>query len=245
MDKDVIGIIIAMEEELNEIQKVVENKETIKIYDLEFIKGTINNTNCIMVKCGVGKVNAGRVTQILIDKFSPLYILNLGTAGAINESLNIGDVIIAHKVVQHDFDITAFNHQKGYIPNVGVFMESDEELIKKSKTLINQFKKEKDYINDEINKRNSDFSIDLGVVASGDIFCESKKMKEKIYTKFNADVVDMECAAISQVAKLCGIPFLTIRCISDIPNGKNNYTFDENLEFASYRCSLILKKICE
>lgn len=84
----------------------------------------------------------------------------------------------------------------------------------------------------------------MGVVASGDIFCTDENMKNKINKKFNAGVVDMECAAIGHVAVLDNIPFISVRSISDIPNGDNASTFDENLELASTRCAEILNEFC-
>ena len=85
------------------------------------------------------------------------------------------------------------------------------------------------------------YKVKIGVVATGDIFCTEVVMKDKIRTKFNADVVDMECAAIGQVAFLNGIPFMAIRGVSDSPNGENASTFDENLNLASQRCAEILE----
>ena len=122
------GIIAAMNEEMIEIKKIMSKIEEKNIYELIFFTGVINNVEVVLVEAGVGKVNASRVTQILIDKFNPKAIINVGSAAGCNDELEIGDIVIGNKLVQHDFDITAFNHPKGYISNVGQFIESDSKL---------------------------------------------------------------------------------------------------------------------
>lgn len=223
------GIIAAMQEEMQEIRKIMQNIEEVKKYELTFFKGNIKNENIVLVESGVGKVNTARVTQILIDNFKIKGIINVGSAGSCNDELEIGDIVIGKKIVQHDFDITAFGHEKGFISNLGQFVESDELLINKMEETIKKIK-------------NKDFGIKIGTIASGDIFCTEPKMKEKIKTKFNADCIEMEGAAISQVCKLDNIPFLIVRSISDKPNGKNEITFDKFLEKASKRCAYILNE---
>jgi adenosylhomocysteine nucleosidase len=224
-----IGIIAAMQEEKEAIKEIMENISEEKSYELTFTRGTINSKECILVESGVGKVNAGRTTQILIDKYDIEYIINVGSAGTATDSLNIGDIVIGKELVQHDFDITAFNHPKGYISNIGLNVKSNEELIKKFEHAIEKMK-------------NEDFKIKIGTIASGDIFCTLPQMKDKIHTKFNADAIEMEGAAIAQVCFLDKIPFIVIRSISDSPNNKNHITFDKYLELASKRCAKILKE---
>jgi len=226
------GIIAAMKEEMQEIEKIMYNKENKKIYELNFIKGKINDTEVVLVEAGVGKVNAARTTQILIDNFKVEAIINVGSAGSSNDELDIGDIVIGNKIVQHDFDITAFGHPKGYISNVGQFIESDNVLIEKMEQTIS-------------NIEDNEFKIKIGTIASGDIFCTELKMKEKIRSKFNSDAIEMEGAAIAQVCKLDNIPFLVIRSISDKPNGNNHITFDQFLEKASKRCAIIIKNFFE
>lgn len=226
------GIITAMQEEMQEIENIMEEKKTQKIYELNFITGKINSTDVVLVEAGVGKVNASRTTQILIDNFETDAIINVGTAGSANDELKIGDIVIGEKVVQHDFDITAFGHPKGFISNVGQYVESDKTLIEKMEQTV-------------LKMRDSEFKIKIGTIASGDIFCTELKMKEKIRTKFNADAIEMEGAAIAQVCKLDNVPFIIIRSISDKPNGNNNITFDKFLEKASKRCAKIIKEFLE
>lgn len=223
------GIIVAMEEEKEEILKIMEEIDEKDIYENCFYSGKIEEKKVVLVKSGIGKVNAARITQILIDKFKVKNIINVGSAGALNPFLNIGDIVIAEKLIQHDFDITAFDHDKGYITGVGDYIYSDFELVKKLQNVANKIKDET-------------YKINTGVIASGDIFCTDIAMKNKIYSKFDAECVEMEGAAIAQVCYLDNVPFVVIRSISDTPNGNNAIVFDKFVELASKRCANILKE---
>lgn len=222
-----IGIIVAMQEELEEIKEYVEDINEKEIRHITFIEGKVEKKNVVLVQCGIGKVNAAMVTQALIDSYNIEYIVNIGVAGALNPMLNIGDVVIADKLIQHDFDITAFGHSKGYITGVGDFIQTDENLKNKLEKLNH-------------NNKDNDYKIKLGIIASGDIFCTDIEMKNKIYSKFDADCVEMEGAAIAQVCYLNEIPFVVMRSISDSPNGKNAITFDKFLKIASKRIANLL-----
>lgn len=211
-----------MEEELNELKKEIEIVKEEKIFDLCFYHGVLGKVECILVESGVGKVNAARTTQILIDKMSVSYIFNIGVAGGISNNLKVGDIVIGESLVQHDFDITAFNHEKGFIPNVGVFINSDSSLLSLAKKNIEAVS---------------------GVIASGDIFCTEYLMGEKINKKFKALCVEMEGASIAQVCYLSKIPFLVLRSISDVPNNDNVITYEEFLKSSSSKISLAMKKI--
>lgn len=229
---DNIGIIVAMKEELDEILTIMKNIEKEEIYNIDFIKGNIGNKRVIVVESGVGKVNAARTTQLLIDKFDIEAIINVGSAGALNSKLNIGDIVIADKLIQHDFDITAFNHKKGFITGVGDYIHCDQKLVKKLQDITSEIK-------------NKEYTISTGVIASGDIFCTDINMKNKIYSKFAAECVEMEGAAIAQICYLDNIPFVVIRSISDSPNGNNAIVFDEFVKLASRRCAILLEKFFE
>ena len=222
----VIAIMAAIEEEVQEIKNIMENLKENYIYGLHVHEGTINGLKVILVQTGVGKVNAARTTQIIIDKYNIEYVINVGTAGGLNNDLEIGDIIIGDKLVQHDFDITAFGHEKGYISGVGVTLKSNERLINKAQAAM---------------KKLSNINIIIGTIASGDIFCTDVRMKDKIRNKFNADCVEMESAAVAQVCTLDEMPFIVIRSISDIPNGNNTITFDEFVKLASKRCAALIK----
>lgn len=208
-----VGIIFAMQEELKELKEYLTIEKEYKIYDLTFFEAKINDIKCILVESGIGKVNAARTTQVLIDHLKVDYILNIGVAGGIDHSLNVGDIIIGEELVQHDFNIKAFNHERGYIPYIGTFIKTDEYLIKIAEKCLKKAKK--------------------GVIASGDIFCTDSNMSEKINNRFKALCVEMEGAAIAHVCYLCKIPFLIVRVISDVPNNNNVITYEEFLEDSS------------
>lgn len=225
-----VAIIAAVPEEARAVQNVMKNRKQTTIFDLTIDEGKIGSQECVLVKCGVGKVNAARTTQILIDKFDLEYIINVGSAGGIKEEVHYGDIVIGKYVLQHDFDVTAFGHEKGYISNIGVKLESDKKLIKRCEYAIQQI-------------MDTEYKIIVGTIATGDIFCTSEKMKEKIKQKFDADCVEMEGAAIAQVCFLAKIPFIIIRSISDTPNEKNHIDFNQYLEMASKRCANFIEKI--
>src|SRR5574344_890833 len=220
-----VGIIFAMNEELIALKKYLNIEKEYKIFELTFYEGTINNVYCVLVESGIGKVNAARTTQILIDNIQVDYIFNIGVAGGISDILNVGDIVIGSKLVQHDFDITAFDHKKGYIPNVGIYMDCDEYLVK----IANSSLKEDGVVN--------------GIIASGDIFCTSREMTKKINLKFDALCVEMEGASIAQICYLNHVPFLIIRSISDTPNNNNVITYEEFLEDSTIKIAKAMNKL--
>ena len=221
-----IGILFAMKEELDALLSKVELKNSYEIFDLTFYECEVNDINCVLVECGIGKVNAARCAQILIDNMQVDYIFNVGVAGGVSDKLDVCDIVLGEKLVQHDFDLTGFNHEKGYIPNVGKFIDSDEYLLK-------------------VAEDNSEgYNIHKGVIASGDIFVTEEKMSTKINTKFNALCVEMEGASIAQVCYLSHIPFLIIRSISDSPKkGNNKITYDEFVTISSNQVAEYMMKI--
>lgn len=226
-----IGIIAAMNEEMQEIKNIMTGITQKNVYNLKFYIGDIENKECILVECGIGKVNAARTTQILIDYFDIDYIVNIGTAGAISKEVNIKDVVIGQKLVQYDFDLTAFGREKGYITDIGTFIESDENLVKNCIIAMKNLEKD------------NDFNVHTGVIASADQFCTDKKIAESVLNEFGALCVEMESAAVAQICKLDNVPFVIIRSISDSPNGNNNIDFDEYLKIASKRAAIFLKEL--
>lgn len=221
-----------MQEEMQEIRKIMDNIQEKSIHGLVIYEGEINGLKLILTQSGVGKVNAARTTQILIDYYLIKCMINVGSAGGVQENLKIGDIVIGESLLQHDFDITAFGHPKGYITNLGINFKSDKEWIKKAQQAIKKVVEQEKEVN-----------VVTGIIASGDIFCTNVEMKNKINSKFNAICVEMEGAAIAQVCTLNQIPFLIIRSISDVPNGNNQIDFAIFLEQASKRCAQFIKQM--
>ena len=211
-----IGIIFALKEELDETKKLFNNVVKHKIYELTIYECRYKSVICYLVESGMGKVNAARTTQVLIDNMNVDYILNVGVAGSVSKNINKCDIVVADKLVQHDFDLRPLNFEKGLIPNVGKYINCDKELVKIAKTI------------------KMDTNVVIGTISSGDIFITDEHMGSKINNKFNALCVEMEGAALAQVCALCKVPFLVIRAISDSPYEKdNNITFEEFLSISS------------
>ena len=208
-----IGIIVATDEELIEIKNVMDSYEEKDIYELNFVKGKINEKKVIVVKCGVRKVNAARTTQILIDNFKISKIINIGAAGGINPELKIQDIVIGEKIVQYDFDTTsAGDYEKGEIQGIGKFIRSDYELINICKKVLEK-------------RVDNSIKVVIGTIATADIFCSDPEIAKEVREEFGAECVEMEGAAIAQVCFLDKIPFLVIRGISDTPNGHNEMDY--------------------
>ena len=224
-----IGIIFAIKEELEATISKLEIVNEYKIFDLTFYDCKLKEKECVLVECGIGKVNAARCTQILIDNIEVDYIINVGVAGGVSKDVKICDVVIGNKLIQHDFDLRPFNYERGYIPNVGQFIECDEYLLRLAKEI-------------KVNSKTH-----IGVIASGDIFVTEELMGKKINDKFNALCVEMEGASIAQICYLSNIPFLVIRSISDSPNkeANNNLTFDEFVEKSSKMAANYIIKLIE
>ena len=223
-----IGIITAMSEEFAVIEELMENIEVIEKYNLKFYCGLINKKEVTLVQCGAGKVNSARATQMMIDTFDLEYIINVGVAGSLNDNLEIGDILIGKELVQHDFDITAAGHSKGYISKeLGREFFSDTKLIEKCKDIIENDIK--------------DINIKVGKIATGDVFCQEISLKNDIIKEFNADCVEMEGASIAQVCTLCNIPFIVIRSISDKPNGNNSIDFEKYVVSSAKRFSKVIE----
>lgn len=226
-----IGIIAAEHEEMLAIKNIMENIKEEKIYNLIFYIGNIHNKECVLVECGVGKVNAARTTQSLIDKYEVDYVINVGSAGSITPELNVQDIVIGKELIQYDFDITQIgDYEKGEICDVGKYFYSDERLIKLCEETIEDMK-------------DRDFNIKIGRIGSADIFFADPKRAVEVRKEFEMECLEMEGAAIGQVCFLDKVPFLVIRGISDTPNGNNKIDFHTYLKIASKRAAEILENL--
>lgn len=197
-----LGIIGAMPQEVEQLKNEMVNPEITQAAGMEFYKGTIGGKETVVVKSGVGKVNAAICVQILADRFGVDGIINTGIAGSLRAEINIGDMVLSTDAVQHDVDAVAFGYPIGQIPQMDAFsFEADEKLRSAAKVCCQQ-------VNPEI-------GVFEGRVLTGDQFISDKVKKEWLFHTFDGFCTEMEGAAIAQAAHLNGIPFLIVRAISD------------------------------
>ena len=201
-DEAVIGVVAAMEAEIAAIKDAEEIEETSTIAGLDFCSGEIDGKNVVVVQCGMGKVNAALATQILIDRFGADAIINVGCAGSLNDTLDIGDFVVSTEVVQHDYDVSAIGYEKGEIPYTGmVSFAADETLIAAAQ--------------DAITSVAPDRQVVTGRICTGDQFISSDEQKQAIISEFGGECAEMEGAAVGQTASFNGVPFVIIRAMSD------------------------------
>lgn len=203
-NKYTIGVIGAMDCEVSALKSKLNNREEIKHGELTINIGTLHGHNIVLVKSGVGKVNAALCTQYIIDKFNPNFIINTGIAGGIASGLKVGDIVAGKELVQYDFDVSAIGYARGYMctgknPDKPTVFYSDEKLIKEFEQAAK-----------------GSLNVVTGTIASGDTFVSDKNKKTEIKNLFNASAVEMEGAAIAQAATVNKIPFIIVRAISDL-----------------------------
>ncbi|MCG8572243.1 MAG: 5'-methylthioadenosine/adenosylhomocysteine nucleosidase [Spirochaetes bacterium] len=223
-----IGIIGAMQEEVD----ILKNKMTI-INEVEeagmtFYTGTLHNKKIVLAKSGIGKVNAGVCAQLMITLFNIKYLINSGVAGGMNQMLNQGDIVISKDAVQHDFDLTAFGSPLGEIAGLGIiFFKADNYLVQIAEKAAQQAKL-------------ADSNFYFGRIASGDQFIAGGEKAENIKKHFAPYAVEMEGAAIAQVAYINQVPFVIIRAISDNADGEAALSFNEFLPIAAQNASTMI-----
>lgn len=197
-----IGIIGAMDEEVVQIKAEMQDTEVYEKASMEFISGRLHGRKVVVVKSGIGKVNAAVCAQILSDIFEVEAIINTGIAGSLDAKINIGDIVLSEDALQHDMDAEAFGYEPGQIPRMDTLsFEADKRLIDIAQKCCMDVC--------------SDIKAFCGRVVSGDQFISDKGTKDRIHEMFGGLCTEMEGAAIAQTAYLNKIPFLIIRAISD------------------------------
>lgn len=223
-----IGIIGAMDEEVNALKNEMEIEEIRTIANMDFYIGVIENKKIVIVRCGIGKVNAAICTQILISVFDIKTVINIGVAGAIKSTLDILDIVVSTDVQQHDFDVTGFGYRLGEIPRMRKFIfPADRDLVKKAlhaskKVLV-------------------DNKAIEGRIVSGDVFVSDIILKQNLLKNFDACCTEMEGAAIGHTCYVNNIPFVVIRAISDKADGSAHYNFNKFVHQAADHSKNIVK----
>lgn len=223
-----IGILGAMEVE---VQELIENMENIKeetISRITFYSGTLQGKNVIVARCGVGKVHSGICAQTMILKYAPDAIINTGVAGSLNADLDIADIVISDSVVQHDFDTSAFGDPKGLISGINlVKIPCPQELVRK-------IKKSADTI--------VGTNVVVGTIASGDQFICSSERKDFIVNNFGALCAEMEGAAIGQVCYINNVDFCIVRSMSDKADGSAHMDFPTFTQIAAKKSTQLINE---
>jgi len=199
---NVIGIIGAMELEVETLKTKLVGESITTIAGMDFHQGTLNGVNVVIVRCGIGKVNAALCVQTLANVFHVTHVINTGVAGSLNAALDIGDIVISRDALQHDVDVTPLGYAPGIIPQLETScFSADARLVELALATCE--------------KVNPDVHVKAGRVVSGDQFIAKKEVKERLISEFHGDCAEMEGAAIAHGAFLNQIPFVIIRAISD------------------------------
>lgn len=197
-----IGIIGAMEEEVEALRGKLTYVKTTSRASMDFYAGKMGNKEVVIVRSGIGKVNAGICTQILADLFQVDAVINTGIAGSLKAEINIGDIVVSTDLVHHDMDAVNFGYPLGQIPQMDTFsFKADEKLAELAEKACHE-------VNPEI-------QVFRGRIVSGDQFIAEKAVKERIAKNFQGYCTEMEGAAIAQAAYLNEVPFVVLRAISD------------------------------
>lgn len=230
--KEVIGIIGAMEVEVNSLKKAAKIEKTTEIAQMEFCEGVLGGKNVVIVQCGMGKVNAGICAHTLANDFHCTKIINTGVAGSLDSKIDIGDIVVSTEAVQHDFDVEHIGFKKGEIPYTGLIaFKADKELRAEAVKAIQKMAPE--------------VHVFEGRVCSGDQFISTKEQKSTIIDNFGGLCCEMEGGAIAQACYLSSTPFVVIRAISDKPDETEFVDYKVFEAKAAEHCAKIVQYMVE
>lgn len=220
-----IGIIGAMDEEIALLRNNMTDKTELTIANSLFIEGKIEGKNVVLLKSGIGKVNAAMGTTIMFERFQPSYVINTGSAGGTAKNSEVGDIIISTHVVHHDVDVRAFNYVYGQVPGMPEGFEADDTLIKKAFVTLERLS----------------VPCSKGIIATGDSFIADASKVKFIQEKFpEVLATEMEAASVAQVCYQYNKPFVVIRALSDIAGKESSISFDSFLTTAAKNASKLI-----
>ncbi len=220
------GIIGAMEPEVAILKSKLSNIQTSSFGGYQFFEGQLDGCDVVIVQSGIGKVAAALATVLMIDKFSPDYIVNTGSAGGFDQSLKVGDVVISSEVRYHDVNLTAFGYEIGQLPANPAAYIPHPKLVEAAKESISSL---------------SDIQTMVGLITTGDTFMTAEEDVERARNNFpTMAAVEMEGAAIAHTCHQFDVPFVIIRSLSDIAGKESPSSFDEYLETASVNSSQLV-----
>lgn len=227
-----IGIIGAMEVEVQALKSQIADPVITNKAGMEFVSGRIGATDVVVVRSGVGKVNAGICVQILADLFGVTHVVNTGVAGSLNVDINIGDIVVSTDAMYHDVDATIFGYQKGEVPQLGVASFPADEALRALAVKA-------------VHEAASEVGVFEGRVVSGDQFIASRDVKNAIAEMSHGFCCEMEGTAIAQAAYLNQIPYVIIRAISDKADDSAEMAYPEFEAKAAVDCANIVQYMIE
>lgn len=220
-----IGVVCAMEEEIRELLAVLDERQETVIAGQPYYSGKIEGVDVALVQCGIGKVQAGMNTAVLLERFKPDVVINTGSAGGIGDGLKVGDVVISSGVAYHDVNSTAFGYKPGQLPDQPQIFKADEEYVGKIQQAAAA----------------TNLTTHVGLIVTGDQFISSTPAIEKIKSIYpDALASEMEGGAIGQVATQFKTPFVVIRAMSDTGDENASVSFDEFIVEAGKRSAAML-----
>ncbi|ETT82390.1 5'-methylthioadenosine/S-adenosylhomocysteine nucleosidase [Viridibacillus sp. FSL R5-0477] len=226
-----IAVIGAMEEEVELLRATLENTTSTTIANSEYTTGTYKGHDVILLKSGIGKVNAGMSTTILLHQFKPDVVINTGSAGGFDENLEVGAVVISDEVRHHDVDATIFGYEMGQVPQMPAAFKSDEMLRKVAEEAVAEL---------------GEHQFATGLISTGDSFMNDPGRVALVRSHFpQMKAAEMEAAAVAQVCHQFGTPFVVIRALSDIAGKESNISFEEFLPVAAKHSTEIVLRVIE
>ena len=226
-----IAVIGAMEEEVELLRKEIENPKTRIIANSEFTSGKYKNHEVILLKSGIGKVNAAMTTSILLNEYKPDFVINTGSAGGYDPNLEVGAIVISDEVRHHDVDVTAFGYEIGQVPQLPAAFKADKHLMKLAEEAVSAI---------------GEHQAATGLIATGDIFMHDPVKVELVRTHFpQMKACEMEAAAVAQVCHQFEVPFVVIRALSDIAGKESSISFDEFLPVAAKHSTQVVLHVIE
>lgn len=226
-----IGIIGAMEQEVSILKQAIENCQDVSKAGCTFYAGKLNGVEVVLLQSGIGKVAAAIGTTMLLDEYKPDVVINTGSAGGFDSSLNLGDVVISTEVRHHDADVTAFGYEMGQMAQQPAAFLADEKLMDVAEKALAQME---------------DKHAVRGLICTGDAFVCTAERQAFIRTHFPSVIaVEMEASAIAQACHQFKVPFVVVRAISDIADKKSPMSFEEFLPLAAKSSSEMVFKMVE
>lgn len=223
------AIIAAMAEELAALRRQLTDEQVIQMAGLEYIFGDLQAIPVVLSRCGIGKVNAAMGTAVLCQMFSPVAVVNTGSAGALSSQCQIGDIVLGSAVCYHDVDATVFGYQYGQVPSEPPQFEADSELLEMGQMAANEVVA---------------VQVHTGVIASGDSFMDDPEKVARIHNLLpDVMAAEMEAAAIAQVCRHFGVPSLIVRAISDVAGANSRTVHEEFLEQAAVHSAALVMGI--